>query len=421
MVGTPPTISTNNTSFNVGDTLYVTITFNGSYGGYLYVGDTEISIVAPRGVSSYIYSYDLTTSGVYNVHFYDYMNLLDSNIIAITVTGSSSSSSVFLTTITKVKTALENVFVKKSDVKDNLTSTDTDKPLSANQGKELKTLIDGKANSNHNHGYITNNGYLDGRFETTNELSIIEPHISNYSGNECLYTLNGKLVYDGNDEILVYDKEGFTEIEELDESSEIATIGDIPNVTGKEDESNKSSSITTDTGSTTKYPTVKAVEDYAQPKGNYLTSHQDLTNYIQKSNTNGLIKNDGTIDTSTYLDIEKDINIVSAVVTYTDDSTETLSMLTCKPKPPLLIIIDPNDSYFSGVQLLTGRLYKNFKIIEEVNYDSVNNQFKFENAPYGEYHLQITLSTPIGSSVSDSQNFIYDINNFEYNREDIFY
>ena len=34
----------------------------------------------------------------------------------------------------------------------------------------------------------------------------------------------------------------------------------------KEDKSNKSSSITTDTGSTTKYPTVKAVEDYAEPK-----------------------------------------------------------------------------------------------------------------------------------------------------------
>ena len=34
---------------------------------------------------------------------------------------------------------------------DNLTSTDTQNPLSANQGKELKTLIDGKASSSHNH------------------------------------------------------------------------------------------------------------------------------------------------------------------------------------------------------------------------------------------------------------------------------
>ena len=32
----------------------------------------------------------------------------------------------------------------------------------------------------------------------------------------------------------------------------------------------------------------------------YLTSHQDISNYIQKSQTSGLIKNDGTIDTNTY-------------------------------------------------------------------------------------------------------------------------
>ena len=41
--------------------------------------------------------------------------------------------------------------VNISDVKDNLTSTDTDKPLSAKQGKELKTLVDGKASSTHEH------------------------------------------------------------------------------------------------------------------------------------------------------------------------------------------------------------------------------------------------------------------------------
>lgn len=33
----------------------------------------------------------------------------------------------------------------------------------------------------------------------------------------------------------------------------------------------------------------------------FLTQHQSLSNYIQKSNTSGLIKNDGSIDTTTYL------------------------------------------------------------------------------------------------------------------------
>lgn len=56
-------------------------------------------------------------------------------------------------------------------------------------------------------------------------------------------------------------------------------------ISGKEDKTNKSSSISTDTGSTTKYPTVKAVEDYAQQKGNYLTSHQDISGKLDIAQT----------------------------------------------------------------------------------------------------------------------------------------
>lgn len=40
----------------------------------------------------------------------------------------------------------------------------------------------------------------------------------------------------------------------------------------------------------------------------YLTSHQSLSNYVQKSSTSGLIKNDGTIDTNTYLTSHQDIS-----------------------------------------------------------------------------------------------------------------
>lgn len=41
--------------------------------------------------------------------------------------------------------------------------------------------------------------------------------------------------------------------------------------------------------------------DSGHKHGDYLTSHQDLSNYVQKSNTAGLLKNDGTVDTNTYL------------------------------------------------------------------------------------------------------------------------
>ena len=40
----------------------------------------------------------------------------------------------------------------------------------------------------------------------------------------------------------------------------------------------------------------------------YLTEHQSLTNYVEKSQTAGLIKNDGTIDTNTYLTEHQDIS-----------------------------------------------------------------------------------------------------------------
>lgn len=48
-------------------------------------------------------------------------------------------------------------------------------------------------------------------------------------------------------------------------------------------------------------PTVPTnVSSFTNDAG-YLTSHQSLTNYVQKSQTAGLLKNDGTVDTNTYL------------------------------------------------------------------------------------------------------------------------
>jgi hypothetical protein len=38
--------------------------------------------------------------------------------------------------------------------------------------------------------------------------------------------------------------------------------------------------------------------------GTVITAHQSLTDYVQKSQTSGLLKNDGTVDTNTYLTTE---------------------------------------------------------------------------------------------------------------------
>lgn len=50
--------------------------------------------------------------------------------------------------------------VNISDIVDNLNSTATNKPLSANQGNAIKQSLEGKANSSHTHGNIDANGIL---------------------------------------------------------------------------------------------------------------------------------------------------------------------------------------------------------------------------------------------------------------------
>ena len=96
-------------------------------------------------------------------------------------------------------------------------------------------------------------------------------------------------------------------------------------ISGKEDSSNKVTSWSTTTNNT-RYPSEKLVKDSLDQKistsnvaglvkndgtidtNTYLTQHQSLSNYIEKSNIDGLVKNDGTIDTTTYLTEHQDIS-----------------------------------------------------------------------------------------------------------------
>lgn len=74
----------------------------------------------------------------------------------------------------KVLKVLVDAKVNTSDVKDNLTSTDIDKPLSAKQGKELKTLVDGKSASGHGHGNISNTGTLNSDISSVNKVVVTD-------------------------------------------------------------------------------------------------------------------------------------------------------------------------------------------------------------------------------------------------------
>lgn len=102
-------------------------------------------------------------------------------------------------------------FVKKNEVKNNLTSTDTQLPLSAKQGKELKTLVDSKANSNHTHDNISDTGWQEVIFE------------SGYAkyGDPVRYRRIGKVVHI---EGIIKNTSAFTPSET---AKKVATISDI--------------------------------------------------------------------------------------------------------------------------------------------------------------------------------------------------
>ena len=65
----------------------------------------------------------------------------------------------------------------------------------------------------------------------------------------------------------------------------------------------------------------KAASDHTHSQ--YLTEHQSLTNYIQKSQTSGLIKNDGTIDSTSYSTFSGSYSDLSNKPSYTATITSS--------------------------------------------------------------------------------------------------
>jgi len=146
-----------------------------------YGGFKSISVTASSGVTFYIANKGATSPIASNLDYSDLSSVPELKVlkeydIVLTIpngksvsglefvfqsSSASVSASLLQSNVTGLSDSL-NAKVNVSDIKDNLTSTDTNKPLSANQGKALKTLVDGKSDSNHNH---------DNRYFTESEIS----------------------------------------------------------------------------------------------------------------------------------------------------------------------------------------------------------------------------------------------------------
>ena len=127
-------------------------------------------------------------------------------------------------------------YLQTSDVKDNLTSTDTNKPLSAKQGKELKTLIDNKPTVTVDSTWIAN---------STNPIQSKEI----------------KTALDGKSNVIDFYYDNLTDELVINTSTET----DFEDLILKEDKSNKVSSWS-NTPNDNHYPSEKLVKDYIDEK-----------------------------------------------------------------------------------------------------------------------------------------------------------
>ena len=178
-------------------------------------------------------------------------------------------------------------------------------------------LTDARTPSSHSHGNITNDGKIGTNanyfvYTTTGGAVTSKQKIGNinYLGRigstanlPLITTTNGTIATgsfgssantfcEGNDSRL---SDARTPISHTHTKSEIT---DFPTIPSKTSDLTNDSDFITSSSLPTKTSDLTNDGDGTNP---FLTQHQSLANYVQKSSTSGLLKNDGTIDTSTYL------------------------------------------------------------------------------------------------------------------------
>ena len=151
-------------------------------------------------------------------------NSLDKKANATDLTAHTSDTNIHVTTSDKTKWNKVDNKIDKTDIVDNLTSTDTNKPLSANQGKILKGEIDNKANDNEVIKKTDIKTTLDENSTNTDVCSgkaIFDAIKNNVSPGESYSTdeqltggkwIDGKPIYRRVIQVLVTDSDDLTEI-----------------------------------------------------------------------------------------------------------------------------------------------------------------------------------------------------------------
>lgn len=167
------------------------------------------------------------------------------------ITGDFSSDNVSYPTVKAVK----NFFGSKVTSWSSTTS-DSNYPSE----KLVKDSLDAKISTSNTSGLVKNDGTID-----TNQYLTTSSASSTYVAKE-----NGKALFSGS-----YDD-----------------LTDKPSYTAE---------VTSSTTGAYKIGSINIDGNNVSIYGKDTDTHQSLTNYVQKSATAGLLKNDGTVDTNTYL------------------------------------------------------------------------------------------------------------------------
>lgn len=154
-------------------------------------------------------------------------------------------------------------------ISDGIDDTKTASP------KAVKTFVEGK-------GYLTSETEPD--FNGSAAASITSANITAWNGKQDALIFN--TAYNAS-------------------SNKVATMSDIPSAVTENTVSGWgfTKNAGTLTGITMNGNSVSVTSGVAD-LGTVITAHQSLANYVQKSNTNGLLKNDGTVDQNVYLTTE---------------------------------------------------------------------------------------------------------------------
>lgn len=220
-------------------------------------------------------------------------------------------------------------YTKIEDIIDNLTSSLANKPLSANQGRILKGLIDTKSDNTHVHGSISNTGTLNSDISSVNKVVVTDENnnvktITRLPQDKVTHQdISGKVnTSDIKDDLTSSDTNKPLSANQGN-VLKVLVDGKVDKITGKglstEDyttsEKNKLANIESEANKITK--TSELTND-----SGFLTSHQDITGKLDKTqgtNNNGKFLKVG-VDGNVTLET---VNIPSTVNDITDNNTYT--------------------------------------------------------------------------------------------------